>query len=161
VRCVLKLLIVFSLMLSLSGCRHNRDTSSIGTFRMGEKVQAGPLVYTVLNASWKPIIEGSSRTPNHRYLFLQVSISNVSNKRIAASSFTLQGPTGSEYHELTEGVAGVQDWLNALRNIEPTKTETGYVVFDAPVSAYKLVVTDMTDSGDERYAYVDIPVDLD
>jgi hypothetical protein len=128
---------------------------------MGEKVQAGPLIYTVLQAEWRTQIEGTGRTPNNRFLFIRATITNSSKAPISAPAFTLRGHDGQVYEELVEGIEGVRNWLNILRTIAPGQTEAGYVVFDAPVAAYKLVMSDAGEIGSEKYAYVDIPVELE
>jgi hypothetical protein len=161
VRCVSVFIILLGSAVALAGCSRGKDVSNLGTFRMGEKVQTGQLIYTVLEAAWKNQLEGSGRAPANRFLFVRVSITNSGRSPVSASAFTLQGPEGKTYEEVTEGLQGVRDWLNILRTVAPAQTETGYVIFDAPVAAYKLVISDAGDVGSEKYAYVDIPVELE
>lgn len=144
-----------------SGCQRAKDPTLIGTFRMGERVQAGPLIYTVLEAEWKTQLEGSGRMPANRFLFIRVSITNSSGAAISAPAFTLLGAGGKTYEELTEGLDEVRNWLNILRTIAPAQTEQGYVIFDAPVGAYKMVLSDAGEVGNEKHAHVDIPVHLE
>jgi hypothetical protein len=158
---LLLLAFVLSAAFTLSACRRGKDASLIGTFPMGEKVQAGPLIYTVMEAEWKAQLEGSGRMPANRFLFIRVSITNSSGSPVSAPAFTLQGPGGKTYEEVTEDLGEVRDWLNILRTIAPGKTEQGYVIFDAPVGAYKLVMSDAGEVGQEKYAHVEIPVQLD
>jgi hypothetical protein len=153
--------LLLSIILTLSACRGGKDASHIGTFRMGERVQAGPLIYTVLESEWKSQLDGNGRTPKNRFLFIRVSITNSSGANVSAPAFTLRGPGDTTYEEVTEGLDGVRNWLNILRTIAPAQTETGYVIFDAPVAAYKLVMSDAGEVGNEKYAQVDIPVELD
>ena len=161
VKCASLAILLLGTMIASSGCSRGKDASHIGTFRMGERVQAGQLIYTVLESDWKTQLDGNGRAPQHRFLFLRVSITNSGGSKISAPAFTLQATDGKAYEEVAEGLEGVNNWLNILRTIEPSQTETGWVIFDAPVAAYKLVMSDGGDIGSEKHAYVDIPVDLD
>jgi hypothetical protein len=147
-------------LLATAACNRGKDISHIGTFHMGEKVQAGPLVYTVLEAEWKPELE-SGRTPSHRFIFIKVSIANGSDSQATAPGFTLEGPGNKVYTEITEGLEGVSDWLGLFRTIQPAQTEQGYVIFDAPVGAYKLIMSDGGDVDNEKFAHVQIPAELE
>jgi hypothetical protein len=158
---LLLLVSILTAGLALASCRRAKDASFIGTFHMGERVQAGPLIYTVLEAEWKTQLEGSGRMPANRFLFIRVSITNSSGSTVSAPAFILEGPDGKRYEEVTEGLGEVRDWLNILRTIAPAQTEQGYVIFDAPVSAYKLVMSDAGEVGNEKYAHVEIPVQLE
>jgi hypothetical protein len=92
---------------------------------MGERVQAGPLIYNVLEAEWKPQLESSGRAPKERFLFIKVSMTNSSGSSVSAPAFTLESSTGKTYEEVTEGLDGVTDWLGMLRTIAPAQTEQG------------------------------------
>ncbi len=153
--------LTLAVLLALAGCSRGKDISHIGTFRMGERVQAGSLVYTVLEAQWKTELDGNSRAPKNRFLFLRVSITNSGGSKVSAPAFTLKATDGTIYEEVAEGLDGVNNWLNILRTVEPAHTETGWVIFDAPVAAYKLVMSDAGEVGSEKYAHVDIPVELE
>jgi hypothetical protein len=160
-KCACAAIFLMAALIALSGCSPGKDASHIGTFRMGEKVQAGPLIYTVLEAEWKTHMEGSGRAPANRFLFMRVSITNSGGTKVSAPAFTLRASNGKTYEEVTEGLEGVSNWLNILRTIEPAQTQNGWVIFDAPVAGYKLVMSDAGDIGSEKYAYVDIPVELE
>ena len=60
-----------------------RDASFIGTFRMGERVQVGPLVYQVLESDWRSELGSGGRTPKDRYLFVKMSITNSSGSPVS------------------------------------------------------------------------------
>ena len=157
--CVTALLL--GTLLALAGCSSGKDASHIGTFRMGERVQAGSLIYTVLEAQWKPQLDGNGRAPKNRFLFLRVSITNSGDSKLSVPAFTLKATDGTVYEEVAEGLEGVNNWLNILRTVEKAQTETGWVIFDAPVAAYKLIMSDAGEVGNEKYAQVDIPVELE
>jgi hypothetical protein len=149
-----------SLTLTLAGCQSGgKDPSLIGTFRMGETVQAGHLIYQVLESEWRTDL-GGRQPPQHRYLAVRVSIQNVGNRPIGVPGFTLEG-SGQTYPEITENLGDLPDWLGMLRTVQPGMTDQGYVVFDAPVSAYNLVVSDAGEIGSEKYAHINIPVNLE
>lgn len=150
--------VVFLVLVMLTGCKDKRDPSFIGTFRMGEKVQAGDLIYSVLEANWRTEIAG--RAPENRFLFVNVSITNASKFSFSLPSFTLQA-AGKSYAEVTDNMDNVQNWLGLLRNLGPNQSERGWVVFDVPMGAYRLVVSDGGELGSERVAHVDIPVQLE
>jgi hypothetical protein len=160
-RCAVSTILLLMAVIAPAGCSRAKDTSDIGTFRMGERVQAGSLIYTVLQAEWKTQLDGNGRAPKNRFLFLRVSITNGGGSKVSAQAFTLRAADGKTYEEVTEGLEGVHNWLNIFRTVEPAQTETGYVIFDAPVAAYKLVMSDAGEVGQEKYAYVDIPVELE
>ncbi len=142
------------------GCHKARDTSFIGTFRMGERVQLGPLVYQVLESDWRNELGSGGRTPKERYVFMKMSITNSSSSAVSVPAFTIEGG-GKTFTELSEDMDKVDNWLGLLRNISPSQTEQGWIVFDAPMTAYKLVVTDGGEVGKETSAHIDIPVQLE
>jgi hypothetical protein len=154
-------LVLVAFLCALAACSRGKDASHIGTFQMGERVQAGPLIYNVLEAEWKPQLESSGRAPKERFLFIKVSMTNSSGSSVSAPAFTLESSTGKTYEEVTEGLDGVTDWLGMLRTIAPAQTEQGWAIFDAPMAAYKLVLSDAGEIGNEKYARVDIPVHLE
>jgi hypothetical protein len=153
-------ILLLSCIAMTAGCRKSTDASFVGTFRMGERVQVGPLVYQVLESDWRNELGAGGRIPRDRYLFVKVSITNSSGTAVSVPGFTIEG-NGKSFGEITEEMDKVDNWFGLLRNIEGSQTEQGWVVFDAPMAAYKLVATDGGDVGAEKYAHVDIPVHLE
>jgi hypothetical protein len=149
-------------VLLTAGCGAKTDSPLLGTFRMGEKVQAGPLTYTVLEAHSRPALSDTAlgNPPQNRYLFVKVSITNSGNRATPVPAFELVG-NQQTYHEVTEGLQDVPDALGVLRSVQPAQTEQGSVIFDAPVGAYKFAISDGGEPGSEKYAHVDIPVQLE
>jgi hypothetical protein len=143
------------------GCSPRRDTSLIGTFQMGERVQVGPLVYTILESEWKTALSEGGAAPKNRFLFLRLSIMNSGSQPVASPGLTLLGPGDVSYPEMTDNLEQVSNSLGMLRNIAPGQTQNGYVVFDAPMGAYKLVVSDGGEIEHERHAHIEIPVHLE
>lgn len=52
-------------------------------------------------------------------------------------------------------------WFGFLRTISPAQTQQGRVVFDVPLSSYKLRLTDGGDPAIEKYAWVNIDLHMD
>jgi hypothetical protein len=144
---------------ALSGCSH-KETDSIGTFRMGERIQVGALTYNVLEAEWKPALTEGGRAPKDRFLFLKVAIANRAGSATGVPAFELIKPNGDRYQEVTHNVEGVPKWLGLFRTVPASGAEEGYIIFDAPIGAYKLVLRD-TDVTSDTHALVDIPVQLE
>jgi hypothetical protein len=91
-----------------------------------------------------------------------VSATNSGGQTTTIPPFQLESGDGkTTYQEVSEGMEGVSNWLGMLRSIEPAQTDQGYVVFDAPVGPYKLLMYDGNAVDTEKYAIVDIPVSLE
>lgn len=145
----------------VAACGQKRDTSVIGTFRMGERVPLGPLVYTVLESDWKTTLAEGAKAPQNRFLLVRLSVTNSSGEKVNLPGFELIGPNEQRYPEVTEGLSDVPNWLGVLRSVNASETEQGTVVFDAPIGAYRLSVSDGADLANERFALVEIPVHLE
>jgi hypothetical protein len=55
----------------------------------------------------------------------------------------------------------VDNWFGLLRTLSPGQTQQGNIVFDVPLTAYKLRLPDISDPGMERYVSVQIPLRID
>ena len=132
-------------------------------FAMGERAEAGTLVYNVLESSWKTQLgEGVQvRVPQNRFLLLRLSVTNGGASAVSAPPTTLVSTSGAEYPELTDG-EGVEDWLGVLRPLKPTETLFGWVLFDAPRGECQLRVSDDAfDPADAKLAMIQIPLRLE
>ena len=131
---------------------------------MGERVRVGPFTYSVLEARWKQSIsdDAQARIPKNRYVVIRLTITNSGGEDAAFPMLTLQSTTGQENAEVIEGVSEVPGWFAPLaRNLKPAQTETGTVVFDVPLAAYKLKVLEPADVDAPKFALIDIPVTLE
>ena len=130
---------------------------------MGEKVQVGPVAYTVLQADWRDTLTdaGAGSSSAGRYLVLRLSMSNSGGQEVTVPTLTLKGSGDNTYPEVTEGLSGIGDWLGIFRRLEPNQTEEGRIFFEAPVGTYKLQVSDGADVETERTADIDIPPPLE
>jgi len=149
------------LLLAASAC--TREKPAMRLYAMGERAEAGPLVYNVLESAWKSQLGESAhlRVPQNRFLLLRLSVTNGSPNQISAPPTTLVSTSGTEYAELTDG-EGVDDWLGVLRRLGATETVFGWVLFDAPRGDYQLRVSDDAfDPADARLALIQIPLRLE
>lgn len=152
--------IVFILSALLAGCGAHEKTSKT-PHAMGERVQVGPLVYTVLEADWENELgDGSnSRMPKSRFLVIRLSVRNDGNKEVTLPLFHLESGQGQETLELDNG-EGVMEWLGLMRPLTPANTMQGRIVFDVATAPYRLRLTDGGELENERTAYVTIPLKL-
>ncbi len=125
---------------------------------MGERVQVGPLIYTVLESEWHEQLGEipDLRAPQHRFLALRVSVTNSGIKDSGVPPMELVDPNGETYTELSDG-RGLAQWLGSLRILKPAATEHGRVLFDVPSGAYRLRVKEEAELDEEKTALVDIP----
>jgi hypothetical protein len=123
---------------------------------MGERAQAGQLIFTVFENRWLPQLgaEASARIPTNRFFLLRLSIVNSGSNEAIAPPLTLIDDSGQRYTEVSDG-EGVPQWIGYLRRVKPADTLTGNIVFDVPARHYKLEVGD---DGDEKKALIDIPL---
>ncbi|MBZ5633961.1 MAG: DUF4352 domain-containing protein [Acidobacteriia bacterium] len=146
-------------VLFLGGCQRQEQTRT--EYSMGERVPIGQMTYSVVESTWRTQLGESFRvrTPEQRFLLLRISVTNGTGKDASIPLLTLEGTNGQTYRELAEG-AGVDNWFGLLRTISPGQTQQGNVLFDVPLTSYKLRVPDIGDTGFETYASVQIPLQL-
>jgi hypothetical protein len=144
----------------LLGCGAQEKASKT-PHTMGDRVQVGPLVYTVLEADWENELGdgANARIPRNRFLVIRLSVQNAGSKELTLPLLTLEDDKRQETLELDNG-QGLEDWLGLLRHVTPANTIQGRIVFDVPVAPYQLRLTDAADLEDERTAYVNIPLKL-
>jgi hypothetical protein len=129
---------------------------------MGERVPVGQMTYAVVESTWKTQLGESFRVraPEQRFLLIKVSVTNGTGKDVSIPLLTLEGNNGQTYREIPDG-AGVDNWFGLLRTLTPGQTQQGNVLFDVPLSSYKLRVPEINETGFEEYAKVDIPLHLE
>ena len=147
-------------VLILGGCQRAQQTRS--DFSMGERVPVGQMTYNVIESTWRTQLGElfKTRTPAQRFLLINVSVTNGTGKDVSIPLLTLEGNNGQTYREIADG-EGVDNWFGLLRTISPGQTQQGNVVFDVPLTSYKLRVPDINDTGFESYASVQIPLRMD
>jgi len=144
----------------LLGCGAQEKASKT-PHAMGERVQVGPLVYTVLEADWENELGdgANARIPKNRFLVIRLSVQNAGSKELTLPLLTLEDDKRQETLELDKG-QGVEDWMGLLRHVTPANTIQGRIVFDVAVAPYQLRLTDAAELENERTAYVSIPLKL-
>jgi hypothetical protein len=154
------LLPVLAASLLLGSCRPQSQPKSV--YPMGERAINGPIVYNVIQTVWKTDLGDAlnTRTPQNRFLLVTLSATNGGGQDVALPFFTLEGPGGKEVKELENG-EGVEGWFGLLRTLKPAETHQGVLLFDAPLTSYRLRLTDGGEPGSEKYVWVDIPLRID
>jgi hypothetical protein len=154
------LFLILSALLALSGC--NRQNSNRIDYQMGERVTIGPLTYNVIETVWRSQLGNTfkMRIPDQRYFLVTISVTNGGGKEVSVPLFTLENADGKSYQESSNG-EGVDNWFGLLRNLAPAQTQQGRLLFDVPLSSYRLRLTDGGDPGTEKFAFVEIPLRLD
>jgi Domain of unknown function (DUF4352) len=131
-------------------------------FAMGEPVRVGQMTYSVVESEWKTQLGESFkvRSPENRFFLIKISITNGTGQDASIPLFTLEASNGQTYRELSNG-EGVVNWFGLLRMISPGQTQQGAILFDVPLTSFKLRVPDIADPGLERYVTVQIPLRLE
>ncbi|MBZ5678181.1 MAG: DUF4352 domain-containing protein [Acidobacteriia bacterium] len=148
------------LAMLLGGCQQQKQLRS--DFSMGERVPVGQMTYSVVESTWRTQLGESFkiRTPEQRFLLIRVSVTNGTGKDVSIPLLTLEGHDGQTYREIADG-EGVDNWFGLIRTLGPGQTQQGNVLFDVPLTSYKLRVPDINDTGFEGYASVQIPLRMD
>ena len=151
------LLATLTILASQTACLR---PAPVNVYRMGEKVQAGQLIYNVFETKWQPQIgEGQqARTPAHRFMIMHLTVVNSGAEPVTVPSFKLTDESGGIYGESMEG-QGVPLWLGMIRRVKPADTLEGNAVFDVEPKSYKLKLDDGSDSG--TVVMVDLPLQFD
>lgn len=139
------------------------DRALIRSYTIGERADAGLIIYTALEAAWKSQLgePPAARMPQDRFLLVRLRVTNSSPHEASIPLTTLVAPSGKEYPELSDG-EGVEEWLGVLRNLKPNETIYGWVLFDAPRGDYQLRVSDDAfDPADAKLALIQIPLRLE
>jgi hypothetical protein len=143
--------------LGLIGCHSAAQQERI--YRMGEVATAGPLRYTIFDTEWKGSIgEGTdAHQPKNRYLIIHLSVTNSGGSLVEVPTMSLEKADGTSEAEVSEPL-GVAEWLGMIRQLKPADTLQGKVVFDVPMSAYRLRVGGSADVTDEKTTQIEIPI---
>ncbi len=155
VKFVLPLLFLF-----LAACQKQERTNV--KYEMGERIAIGPFTYVVVENSWRNQLgEGFQvRSPQNRYLELSLSITNGGASEVSVPMLSIEASDGKLYQELSDG-SGITNWLGVIRTIGPAQTIQGRILFDVPLSTFRLRLPDGGESGYEKYAWVEIPLRID
>jgi Domain of unknown function (DUF4352) len=144
---------------SLLSCSSGERTEAPHTYQLGERATAGHLIYTVFERQWHTEFGSGpdARLPQNRFYLLRISVVNSGSGDAIIPKTELVDDSGASYPESTDG-EGVQDWIGNTRQVAPSDTAQGYLLFDVAPKHYKLKLL-----GDEekQVALVDIPLTFD
>jgi hypothetical protein len=145
----------------LFGCARPQTSSQIN-YQMGERIETGTVTYNVVQSVWRPQIGElfSVRSPHNRFLLIMLSATNGGGKELSLPFFSLEGMNGKEYKEEENG-DGVDNWFGLLRTLNPAETRQGNLLFDVPLTSYRLRLTDGGEPGTEKNVWVEIPLRID
>ena len=129
---------------------------------MGERVPIGPLSYTVIESSWQTQLGDvlKLRIPQQRFLLIRLSVTNGGGSEVSIPLLQLGSYNSQSYREVEDG-EGIANWLGLLRTLRPAETLQGQIVFDVPLTSYRLRVPDGAGPGAEKYAWVAIPLHME
>jgi hypothetical protein len=147
--------VLFTGLIFGTGCA-SAPTYAVRTYRMGDRVQLGSLIYIVYDSQWLTHAGNgaSARIPESRFFVVRVSITNSGAGNVNVPAMTVTDEDGKQYSELTNGDQ-VSQWLGFLRAVKPADSLQGNVVFDCPPRRYNLKISDETE---QRTALIDIPL---
>jgi hypothetical protein len=91
---------------------------------------------------------------------ITISVTNGGGKDVSVPLLTLENQNGESFRELENG-EGIDSWFGILRTIGPAQSQQGRIVFDVPLSSYRLRLTDGGDAATEKYAWVKIDLRMD
>ncbi|MEP7366740.1 MAG: hypothetical protein ABI972_26070 [Acidobacteriota bacterium] len=150
-----------AICLLLPSCGAGGSAASSTVRQMGERIQVGPLIYTILEADWQNDLPGeaSPRVPQHKFLTIRATVTNSGSREINMPLLHLVDEANNEILESDDG-KGVEEWFGIYRVIKPADTLPGRLLFDARPGNYKLLLSDGGDLEQEITALVAIPLRL-
>lgn len=150
-----------TLCLLLPSCGAGGSATEAVVRQMGERIQVGPLIYTILEADWLNELPGeaSARVPQHKFLTIRATVTNSGSREINMPLLNLVDEAGNHILEIDDG-KGVEEWYGLYRAIKPADTLPGRLLFDTKPGNYKLLLSDGGDLEKEITALVSIPLRL-
>jgi hypothetical protein len=153
------LMLAAAVILLETACR-DKSTPPVLVYRMGDKVQAGPLVYTIISSEWKSQLGSGEQVsvPSKRFLLIHLTVTNGAAETISVPQLMLADESGQTYNESTAGADAPALW-GLIRNVKPAGTLEGHVLFDVEPKSYKLKVEG--GPGSNEVAAVEIPLQFE
>jgi hypothetical protein len=150
---------VIAALLAMTGCLGQGGRVTTTVHHMGERVQVGPLIYTILDVEWRSQTGSSDSpvVPQGKFALIRLSITNAGSREISVPLLEIEDAKGSTFQETTEA-KGVDEWLGYLREVRPAETIHGRIVFDLQPGEYRLRVSSGGPPDSERIALVGIPL---
>jgi hypothetical protein len=146
---------------ALTSCGARPNNARV-EYEMGDRITVGPLTYNVVETAWRSQL-GSDfklRTPQDRFLLVTISVTNGGGKEASVPLLSLENENGKIYQESDNG-EGVDNWFGLLRSLTPAQTQQGRLLFDVPLTGYRLRVTDGGEPGNEKSTFIRIPLRMD
>ena len=134
------------LLAVLTGCSKPAPPALV--YKMGERVEAGPITYNVFEAEWKTQLGTGQQAsvPAHRYLVVHLSATNGGAETVSLPPLMLTDDSGQIYGEAP--IAGdIPAALGLVRTLKPADTLDGRVLFDVDPKSYKLKLDDPSGAG--------------
>jgi hypothetical protein len=114
------------LLIGCQGPLPNKEAPRVvGTYPMGERVQVGPYIYTVLEANYKSQLseEASAAAPKGRFLVIKMTITNAGKDEAPIPQMTLVNNSNQTVPELQEIKEDLPTWFGGvLRRMKPAQT---------------------------------------
>jgi len=151
--------LLIPLLVLLAGCQQQKRTNL--NYEMGERIEIGPFTFVVVESSWRSELgEGFQvRAAKNRFLILTLAVTNGGGSETSVPMLSVEGSNGQAYQELSDGT-GLANWLGVLRTVKPAETLQGRIIFDVPLSAFRLRLPDGGESGYEKFAWVNVPLSM-
>jgi hypothetical protein len=152
--------LLLSLAALLSACSDPKAAAESRVYQMGERVDVGGVMYTVLESEWRASIgEGTdAMIPQNRFLILRVTITNGAGQPANLPFLHVENAKSESTMEVDNAKA-LPGWMGLVRIVAPAQTEEGRLVFDVPPGSYKLRVSN--GSGDNEVTrLVDVPYNV-
>jgi hypothetical protein len=152
-------LIPAALAVCLLSCSNVDKTEAPHTYQLGERATVGHLNYTVFERQWHTEFGSGpdARLPQNRFYLLRISVANKGGSDAIIPKTELVDDSGATYPESDDG-EGVQDWIGNTRQVGPSATTQGYLLFDVPPKHYKLK---LLGEEEKQTALVDVPLTFD
>jgi hypothetical protein len=154
--------LALALCICHAGCTRPEPAGPQKMYRMGERIEVGSMVYTVLDAEWLDHLGtgAAARLPQHRYLSVRLSATNGGASVVTIPPMAISSASGDRFEEIQEASA-LSEWLGYIRSVKPADTLHGRVVFDAPPGEYQLKLSAGTgDPETDTVVSVDLPLRL-
>jgi Domain of unknown function (DUF4352) len=148
-----------ALFVFLLSCSSEDKIEAPHTYQLGERAAVGHLNYTAFERQWHTEFGSGpdARLPQNRFYLLRISVTNNGGGDVTIPKTELVDDSGVSYPESDDG-EGVQDWIGNTRQVGPSATTQGYLLFDVPQKHYKLK---LLGEEEKQVAMVDIPLTFD
>ena len=158
---LISLLLLAAAASALTGCGAKQDSARV-EFEMGDRVTVGPLTYNVVETVWRSQLgaDFKIRIPQERFLLITVSVTNGGGKEVSVPLLSLENQNGKIYQESDNGES-VDNWFGILRTLTPAQTQQGRLLFDVPLTSYRLRITDGGEPGNDKASFIRIPLRMD